>query len=30
MNNENFYLDNDDLKFHIEEMIDWASIVGAL
>jgi len=27
MNNENFYLDNDDLRFHIEEMIDWASIV---
>ena len=27
MNNENFYLDNDDLKFHMEEMIDWASIV---
>ena len=23
----NFYLDNDDLKFHIEQMVDWTSIV---
>lgn len=27
MNNENFYLDNDDLRFHLEEMIEWDSIV---
>jgi len=27
MNGENFYLDNDDLRFHMEEMIDWDSIV---
>ncbi|HIE28883.1 TPA: acyl-CoA dehydrogenase [Candidatus Poribacteria bacterium] len=23
----NFYLDNDDLRFHIEQMVDWTSIV---
>ena len=23
----NFYLDNDDLRFHIERMVDWTSIV---
>jgi len=24
---ENFYLDNDDLKFHMEKMVDWKSIL---
>ena len=24
---ENFYLDNDDLRFHVESMIDWKSIL---
>jgi len=27
MNINNFYLDNDDLRFHMEQMIDWNSIV---
>ncbi len=25
---ENFYLDNDDLRFHVESMIDWKSILA--
>ena len=24
---ENFYLDNEDLRFHMEQMVDWKSIV---
>lgn len=27
MNFENFYLDNNDLRFHIEQMVDWTSII---
>ncbi|MBM3238102.1 acyl-CoA dehydrogenase [Candidatus Poribacteria bacterium] len=27
MNINNFYLDNDDLRFHMEQMVDWTSIV---
>jgi alkylation response protein AidB-like acyl-CoA dehydrogenase len=27
MNINNFYLDNDDLRFHIEQMVDWTSII---
>lgn len=27
MANENFYLDNPDLKFHMEQMIDWEKII---
>ena len=25
---ENFYLDNEDLRFHMEQMVDWKTIVG--
>jgi len=27
---DNFYIDNDDLQFHMEEMIDWKSIVDLM
>lgn len=27
MAEENFYTDNDDLKFHMEKMVDWGSII---